>query len=156
MLELALPERADAALFPVQDSEPPTLVVPSVTLEEFLNGEGFQEVDVLKMDVEGAELPVIEQAPAPILRRARQITVEFHDWMIPGTTERVESVKRRLRHLGFYCIRFSRNNGDVLFVRQDLLSFVRYASVAYLVRNVMGARRIMDRLLRSLFGHTSS
>jgi hypothetical protein len=50
-----------------------------VTLSGFLARLGVDEVDVLKMDIEGAEYAVLEHAlRTGALQRVRQLLVEFH------------------------------------------------------------------------------
>ena len=78
----------------------------------------LEKVDVLKLDIEGAELDVLESIPDSLLRKIDQITVEFHDF-IPGyaTLNRIEQTRGRLEASGFLCCVVSlRTFGDVLFV----------------------------------------
>lgn len=151
-VELSLPEGTDATLFPRDEQVGDTLQVEATTLSCFFEELGARECDLMKLDVEGAELPALEQAAPEVLLRARQITVEFHDWKRPENSARVRKVKRRLRRLGFYCIRFSGNNGDVLFVRRDLLHPLQYLYLAFLVRNLRGAARLIRRWTGPLSG----
>lgn len=138
---------SDATLYPDIPNESPYKIdtVHGVTLEGFLEREGLLDVDLLKLDIEGAELAVLETTSSDVLRRVRQITVEFHDWMYPETRENVEALKDQLRSYGFYCIRFSGNNGDVLFVRRDMLNYQEYFYLAYVVRNIRGGLRLIRR-----------
>lgn len=145
MVELHVPEEKDATLFPDSGTSATSIEVPATTIEGFMDAVGASEFELVKLDVEGAELPALEEAPARSLLRARQITVEFHDWQRPENEDRVRLVKRRLRRIGFYCIRFSANNGDVLFVRRDLLSPLQYYYLALCVRNVRGVGRVLRR-----------
>lgn len=48
-----------------------------VTLERFLAEHGLEQVDLLKMDCEGAEWDILPAAEA-VLPRVRQIAMEFH------------------------------------------------------------------------------
>lgn len=50
--------------------------VPSVTLEAAL--QGLPEVALMKLDCEGAEVPLILATPLPVLRKVRHIVGEFH------------------------------------------------------------------------------
>jgi hypothetical protein len=80
-------------------------------------------VDLLKLDIEGAEFEVIESTPDSILRSIGQITVEFHDFQ-PRFAGRglFERARRRLVNLGFACCLMSfRSNGDVLFLNSEQL-----------------------------------
>ena len=76
-------------------------VVTVWTLGTFLAETGLQTADLLKVDIEGMELDLFEAATDVELRRFRQITVEFHDFLWPEQTARVARVKRRLGLAGF-------------------------------------------------------
>lgn len=73
-------------------------------------------IDLIKMDIEGAELEVFESAPAQVLQRVMQFSVEFHQFVHPEYRGRIEAIKKRFRDLGFWVIDFSRCNFDVVFV----------------------------------------
>ncbi|HUE45519.1 MAG TPA: FkbM family methyltransferase [Aestuariivirgaceae bacterium] len=93
-------------------------VVDQISLPSLLESFEFEKIDVLKLDIEGAELDVLESIPDSLLRRIDQITVEFHDF-IPGyaTLDRIEQTRGRLEALGFLsCVVSLRTFGDVLFV----------------------------------------
>lgn len=64
------------------------------TLSELLDGQGLAEVDLLKMDIEGAEYEVLLSTPAAVLARVRNINLEYHDSSREHTPEDV------IRHLG--------------------------------------------------------
>lgn len=94
--------------------------VEGVTLQGFLSAIGNPAPDLVKIDIEGAEIAMFAAAPDETLRAIGQMTVEFHDFMDPGNdalAAEVATVKARLAGLGFYCFQFSHpHNGDVLFV----------------------------------------
>jgi FkbM family methyltransferase len=91
--------------------------VPVVTLDELVSRAGGR-IDVLKIDVEGAEFEVLERAPAHALERIGQILVEFHDGTVPEFTRRHrDAAVLRLRANGFRPIEY--NGRDVLFVRSE-------------------------------------
>lgn len=96
-------------------------VVPAKSLESFLNEYGLDYLDLLKVDIEGAELDVMTEASDSTLLRARQITVEFHEFLYPEMRLSIETIKQRLSRLGFYVIDFSLMNGDVLFIHPAML-----------------------------------
>jgi FkbM family methyltransferase len=122
--------------------------VKGVTFKTALDRVGG-EVDLVKMDIEGAEIDLLEQIPASDMRRIRQMTVEFHDFLYPELTPRVEAIKRRIDSMGFYVIPFSRTNGDVLFVRRDLISEARRFFYGYPIKLLRG----IGRMWESFTGH---
>ena len=52
--------------------------VPTVTLTEFLDRNGLDTVDLLKMDIEGSEHEVLLTTKGEVLRRIRRLDVEYH------------------------------------------------------------------------------
>lgn len=97
--------------------------VPSMTLEAIMTHFGLERLDLLKMDIEGAEVAILETCPGAVLRRIAQITVEFHcDPSFGfGGRDRAEGVMDRLGDIGFARYDFSENLTDVLFVNHGLL-----------------------------------
>lgn len=121
--------------------------VEVVDLHTFLVRAGLGWVDLMKVDVEGAELDMFELALESDLRRIGQITIEFHDFIYPKLKPRVEAAKRRLCKLGFRMINFSLDNTDVLFINRDAgsVSVLRYGKLKYVTKYLEGARRRLRR-----------
>jgi FkbM family methyltransferase len=57
--------------------------VPAVTLDQFMEEQGIDTVDVLKFDVEGAELDVFRASTS--LDRITTLVGEVHEDLMPGT-----------------------------------------------------------------------
>jgi len=94
--------------------------VDGITLETFLNNQRIELVDLLKIDIEGAEEAVFNSTRDATLCNVKQITIEFHDF-VPGSisTEEVNKITNRLKRLGFICIPFS-----YLFPDMDTCDFL--------------------------------
>jgi FkbM family methyltransferase len=92
-----------------------TYEVPVVTLDDLLQQVGGH-IDVLKLDVEGAEFEVLERATPDALARIDQILVEFHDGTIPefSRSDR-DRAMRPLMAGGFKAVEY--NGRDVLFFK---------------------------------------
>lgn len=82
--------------------------VDGITLETFLNNQSIELVDLLNIDIEGAEEAVFNSTSDATLCKVKQITMEFHDFL-PGSisTQEVNNITNRLKRLGFICIPFS-------------------------------------------------
>lgn len=90
--------------------------VPTVNLREVFKRSGGQ-IDLLKMDVEGAEIGILESASAADLASCCQLTVEFHDKRPPFTRGDVDRVCRRMRAEGYVTLLANWPKvDDVLFV----------------------------------------
>ena len=70
------------------------ITVDAVTVPMLLERYGVDEVDLLKIDVEGTEHELLE-GPPEWLRKVRVVVMEIHDKYIDG-----ESVRRNLRRAG--------------------------------------------------------
>jgi FkbM family methyltransferase len=122
--------------------------VETVTLPEFLAKQGVERVDLLKLDIEGAELPVLEHTDGAFFRdRVAQLTVEFHDHKDPGAIPTIRRVIERLEGLGFLVVPFTYFGfGDVLFANRRLLGLNRADELQiHLTKHRWGARRLLAR-----------
>lgn len=55
------------------------LMVDALSLEAVLTSELLEEVDLLKMDCEGAEYEILLNAPTKVLERIKRIIMEYHN-----------------------------------------------------------------------------
>lgn len=62
--------------------------VDMVTLEELLRIVGKDDIALMKIDIEGAEYDLIRSLDLSLLRRIRQLIVEFHHGTVAGITWR--------------------------------------------------------------------
>ena len=112
------------------------LIVNALTLEDFLSLMNINNIDLLKIDIEGGEKGVFDSTKDNTLKKIRQITIEFHDFVgIPNESD-VKKIIKRLKKLGFIVMRFSRPSHlfeDVLFVNAHLC---RLAAVDRLYLNL--------------------
>lgn len=85
-----------------------TVTVELVTLQDVLNRNGLTNIDLLKIDIEGEEIAMIDATDDDTLRRIAQITIEFHDFCGLVSTSEVKRVLLRLKGLGFFVFRMPR------------------------------------------------
>jgi FkbM family methyltransferase len=87
-------------------------------LETLVRKLGADQIDLAKVDIEGAELELLEEASDDLLKRFRQFTIEFHDFLHPDHLPRIDKLFRRMETLGFLVIKCSmKHHRDVLIVR---------------------------------------
>lgn len=129
----------------VPDSHP--INARAVTLDTFLAQAGIQFVDLLKVDIEGAEQALMSSAADTTLLRVGQISIEFHDFLGFSAPEEVRAIRRRLRRLGFFELRVSRDNSNCLFVQRRVvgLTLPQLMVARYVERNLKGLRRVLRR-----------
>jgi FkbM family methyltransferase len=109
-----------------------TIVMPCVSLSTFFREIAADEVDLLKIDIEGAELDLIEKTDPDDFLRCAQITIEFHSFVFPDQAPRVKNAIAKLSEIGFYHLDFSIRRTDVLFINNSMIE-LSAADKSYLV-----------------------
>lgn len=111
----------------------------AVTLETLLKTIPIEQVDVLKVDIEGLELDLLASLDARVLDRINQLTVEFHESIGMGTTKQVLDAIAHLKGYGFGILRGSFfDYSDVLFLHEERLKMPsnwRWMARAEKIRN---------------------
>jgi FkbM family methyltransferase len=73
--------------------------VETHTLDELC--KDFKSIDLIKMDIEGAEWDSLMETSEETFHKIKQITVEFHDFLDPSLRKKSERCVERLISLGF-------------------------------------------------------
>ncbi len=128
-----------------------SITVQGMTLKSFIEANDLDQIDLLKMDIEGAEIDLLKSIDDGTLRMIRQITVEFHDFL-PYFDQAADIVliKKRLKSLGFVCIKYSMScHADVLFINRNNsgLSALEIAYIKWIDCYVRAFKRGMKRLI---------
>jgi len=61
----------------------------------------FDYIDILKIDIEGSEYDILEKIDIESLKKVRQITVEFHDFVDPSLKSRNRPIEDKFISNGF-------------------------------------------------------
>lgn len=126
------------------------VTVRKTSLADFCREQGIAEIDFLKVDIEGSEVSVFEQASDETLRSINQITVEFHDMFRPEDVPRIKLIVARLKRLGFFYVRFTQFTwGDCLFInkRRTRLGALDKTSLVVLGKYAPGIPRLVRRIV---------
>jgi FkbM family methyltransferase len=92
---------------------------PCYRLESILNRLGHSRLDVLKMDIEGAEYSVLQNILAShSLAKPRQLLVEFHHWMHPFSVADTRKTLAELNHADYRVAWISGSGHEVLFIQK--------------------------------------
>lgn len=149
-VDVYLPEDRCATMHKRKQDETEKLMrVEAVSLSELVKKLELKKIDLVKMDIEGEELPILESLNFQDLQTIDQWTIEFHDFLYPETHDRVEKIKRKFINAGFFCISFSiTNNGDVLFIKKNKISISKYFYLKYIMRYLLGLNRKLNKLIK--------
>lgn len=126
--------RCATAVATLAESGAGTREVPALTLAALFDRHGIERVDLLKVDIEGAEIDALLAAPREVLARVAQITIEFHDCLDPALADGTARVDRKLRDVGFRRIAFSRDTTDVLYLNAAVIPLSPLARLYLLAR----------------------
>lgn len=123
--------------------------VEALSLGDLMRKFGINKIDLIKMDVEGEEIPILESLEPEELRKINQWTIEFHDFLYPEMHKAVENIKRKIINSGFFCIPFSiTNNGDILFIKKGSISFLTFIYLKYFLRYFLGFIRKFKKIIK--------
>jgi FkbM family methyltransferase len=73
--------------------------VAGITMVELLRQFGHSSIDILKMDIEGAEREVFSAQYCPWLTNTKVLIVELHDRLMPGCSR---ALNKAISGLGFF------------------------------------------------------
>src|SRR5439155_24618010 len=124
--------------------------VPAKTLEQVAADLGLSAIDVLKLDIEGSEVEVLDACSDEFLGRVGQIALELHDFTGQVSPADVARVLGRLERLGFLIIKMARTSYiDTLAINRNRcpLSAAECLYLRYGVRNWHGLCRMVGRWL---------
>jgi FkbM family methyltransferase len=127
-----------------------TITVEGITYRDFLRTIGVRNVNLLKLDIEGAEIDLFKSLSDDEIRAHQQLAVEFHDFIFQDLRDEFISIEKRIIGCGFYMIPFSVGRIDVLFVRKDAITHAGYFYLMYCVKNYFKIIDILTRLKRKI------
>lgn len=142
------PSRCATLLDTIKEEGAQEVVVKTVTLADVFDYAQVHAVDLLKVDIEGAELEMLESSPDDLLRRIGQITIEFHDFLDAGQLPRVKAIIRWLDRLGFRYVNLSwHTHGDVLLINSNRVDFSRWKMLGLRTwKYLASSKRIASRI----------
>ncbi len=122
--------------------------VRALSLPDLFALVGVTPLDLVKIDIEGAEIDMINSCPPSILQQIRQLSVEFHDHNGITPASEVSSTLARLHKLGFFSVRMSRQgHHDTWLINRNLcdvstseLKFIKRVAPTW-----MGIKRVARR-----------
>jgi FkbM family methyltransferase len=124
----------ESALRPVE--------VDSIPFAEFYAAQPRKDVDLLKIDIEGAEIDLFNGVESSIFAHTKQICVEFHSFLHPEHLPAIRRIIARMQADGFHYCDFSTEYVDVLFLNGKLEHISKLDEAQIFVHKyVNGAKR---------------
>jgi FkbM family methyltransferase len=124
-----------------------TIPVRRTTLRQLCADEEIARINLLKVDIEGAEVELFAAMTVEDYTRIDQITIEFHDFLYPDTKPQVIATIAAILSHGFVDIPFSLDHTDILFIHPERCRFTRLNHLAarHVQRNAYGVMRRLRR-----------
>ena len=83
----------------MQEADSPMETVQAVTLTDIVTDNNIEQIDYLKVDVEGAEYDILLNCPAETLSKVQRIIMEYHEF--DGDKRNHRDLVRLLKSHGF-------------------------------------------------------
>jgi FkbM family methyltransferase len=130
-----------------RDAKGEFVEVPGISLFRFLEMNSIKKIDLLKIDIEGAEVNLFDSMSDAFLATIPQITVEFHDFISELDIQvKVNQIKDRLSKLGFQYLIFEKPNKDVLFLNKGLISSANFLRISLALNISLGIKTAYNRV----------
>lgn len=88
--------------------------LPAISIESILRSQGWETIDILKLDIEGSEKEVFEAGYEYWLPRTKAIIIELHDHMRAGAS------KALFNAIGKYDFSFNMQHENLIFINRQL------------------------------------
>jgi FkbM family methyltransferase len=141
------PNRCATLLESMQEESAERIQVKTFTLNDVIEWSGVTRVNLLKVDIEGAELDMFESTPDETWSKFDQITIEFHDFVDAAQIPRIKSAIKRLDRNGFLHVKMSFHTfGDIVFINKNRISFSGFELIRLrMYKYWVGINRIFSR-----------
>ena len=147
LVKLNLGEKHCSSLMYKETKEQNYVEVEMTTLEKFCTNQNIESIHLLKIDIEGAELDLLENLASNIFTKIEQITVEFHDFLDENDIPRIQNIIKRMKNEGFYVLRLSYfTYGDVLMINQKRIRVSKLQKLLFTIyKYSVGLKRLAFR-----------
>jgi FkbM family methyltransferase len=114
------PEHISATMLSRPETSNQSYKVEVRSLKSIMIELGHKQVDLLKMDIEGAEYQVIDHMKAKNIKPGQLLIGFHHHFECVGAKKTVNAVKQ-LRQMGYLVYFISETGEDISFIRKDLV-----------------------------------
>lgn len=88
--------------------------VPAISIASNMQDQGWNSIDILKLDIEGSEKEVFEEGYGYWLPRTKAVIIEIHDHMRKGAGHAV------FKAITQYHFSFSMQHENLIFINEDM------------------------------------
>jgi hypothetical protein len=89
----------------------------AISLSDFVRNEQLHKIDLLKLDCEGSEYPILYETPSEVLQRVNALTIEVHD--LDSERRNIQSLDSFLKSQNYQTSYFkTQSNCYSLFARK--------------------------------------
>jgi FkbM family methyltransferase len=89
---------AEKYAFQMDEKRESGAMVHGMTIESLLKRYDIQGIDLLKLDIEGAERFLFNKEEVPWLKKVRVMIIELHETLYPGTTDIFLNAMEKIDH----------------------------------------------------------
>ena len=114
------PDHVSYTMLMRESTKSAAITVPVKRLSTVMKELGHDHIDLLKMDIEGAEYEVITDMTLADIRPS-QLLVEFHHRFPEVGIEKTRQAIRDIRAMGYKLFSVSASNEEYCFIRHDLV-----------------------------------
>jgi FkbM family methyltransferase len=75
--------------------------IKAISIEDLIDRFGDEQIDILKVDIECAEYDLFLSIDPDVLKKIKQITIEFHDFLDPKLKEKTDLTVKKIIDSGF-------------------------------------------------------
>lgn len=127
--------------------EAKSIDVEIVTFSSFIKSYGIHYIDLLKIDIEGAEIDMLGSMDDGLFEKIGQMTIEFHDFMKPSDRPLVKDLIKKIEDRGFFVINFGwKNFTDVMCINMKRFEVDLTTKCGmYFLKYYKGVARILRR-----------
>jgi FkbM family methyltransferase len=128
------------------------IYVSGITLNTFLDRHYTHQIDILKVDIEGAELEILENLPKKYFSNILQIPIEFHDFLDATHLPRIKVLVKKMKSYGFLVVKISLDDWrEVLFINNKKLKLTRRQRLRLnIIHNILQKIKHLHKFLKTL------
>ena len=79
--------------------------IDTLTIDEIIKNNNIGQIDLLKMDIEGAEFDIFDNISEETMSKINSLLIEYHDFYFPDGSHKVDNLVAQLEDFGYEVIK---------------------------------------------------